>query len=244
MPFIAENDLERALVKAAKEPAAVPEFYRLLLDSKLLVMGTAEGMDAASEEFSLSAGGKLNLVPGVKNGAKYLPVFSSLPRMQEFVTQGTPYLSLRGRDILNITRGKPVILNPASEYGKELSAQEALWLLDGPGAGIAHYSTDEERPAALVDMMTSVFKTHPDVSAAWMVKVGSDENRRPLVGIELDAASGGWPSLMQAIEKAAQAKLGGLVFDVDRVDPANPTAVTEALVKAKPFYVRSAPSLN
>ena len=33
MPFIAENELEQALVKAVKDPAAAPDFYRLLLES-------------------------------------------------------------------------------------------------------------------------------------------------------------------------------------------------------------------
>src|SRR4051812_7977250 len=140
MPFISENELEQALVKAAKNPAAGPEFYRLLLDSNLLVMGTAEGMENASEEFSLSPASKLNLITGLKDGAQYLPVFSSMPRMQEFVKQETKFLSIRGRDLLDITRGAPVILNPASEYGKELSAKEILQLLDGPGAGIPQYT--------------------------------------------------------------------------------------------------------
>ena len=62
MPFISENELEQALVKAAKDPAAGPDFYRLLLESALLVMGTAEGKENAAEVFSLSDGGKLNLI--------------------------------------------------------------------------------------------------------------------------------------------------------------------------------------
>jgi len=33
--FAPENDLESALMRAAKEPAARPEFYRLLLSSDL-----------------------------------------------------------------------------------------------------------------------------------------------------------------------------------------------------------------
>ena len=248
MPFISENELEKALVMAAKDPAAAPNFYRLLLDSNLLVMGTAEGREDASEEFALSAGGKLNLVTGTKDGAPYLPVFSSLPRMQDFVTQESKYLSIRGRDLLDITRGAPVILNPASEYGKELSAQEVLHLLDGPGAGVPQFALDEEYPAALVETLTSVFGSRADVIAAWMVKVGFSESggdRHPLIGIELDADDG-WPSLIKAIEDAAQARVPGLVFGLHRVDRDNPIALTEALFKAQPFYVRpaGASSLN
>jgi len=248
--MISENELERALIKAAKNPAAAPEFYRLLLESNLLVMGTAEGLENASEEFALSAGGKLNLVTGMKDGAQYLPVFSSLPRMQEFVKQESKYLSIRGRDLLDITRGAPVILNPASEFGKELSAREVLRLLDGLGAGIPQYTSDEEVPVALIEALSSVFAIRADVIAAWMIKVGFSEDRsqsHPLVGIELDTATGGdWLSLMKAVEAAAQTHVPGMVFDLHRVDRANPIALTEVLVKASPFYVRpvDASSLN
>jgi hypothetical protein len=248
--MISENELERALMKAAKNPAAAPDFYRLLLESNLLVIGTAEGQENASEAFALSAGGKLNLVTGIKDGAQYLPVFSSMARMQEFVNQESKYLSIRGRDLLDITRGAPVILNPASEFGKELSAREILRLLDGPGAGIPQYSLDEEYPQALVDALSPVFATRADVIAAWMVKVAFSDRggeRHPLVGIELDTATGGdWRSLMKAVEAAAQAQVPGLVFDIHRIDRANPIGLTEALLKANPFYVRpvDASSLN
>ncbi|MBA2587699.1 MAG: enhanced serine sensitivity protein SseB C-terminal domain-containing protein [Alphaproteobacteria bacterium] len=248
--MISENELERALIEAAKNPAAAPDFYRLLLESDLLVIGTAEGLENASEEFALSAGGKLNLVTGVKEGAQYLPVFSSMARMQEFVNQESKYLSIRGRDLLDITRGAPVILNPASEFGKELSAREILRLLDGLGAGIPHYNLEDEVPEALIETLSSVFSKRADVIAAWMIKVGFSEDvsqRHPLVGIELDAATGGdWPSLMKAIEDAAQAGVPGMVFDLHRVDRANPIALTQVLVNASPFFVRApaASSLN
>ncbi|MBW8707688.1 MAG: enhanced serine sensitivity protein SseB C-terminal domain-containing protein, partial [Alphaproteobacteria bacterium] len=173
-----------------------------------------------------------------------------LPRMQEFVKTESKFLSIRGRDLLDITRGAPVILNPASEYGKELSAREVVQLLDGMGAGIPQYSIEEEYPQALVETLASVFAARADVAAAWMVKVRfSDQGgeRHPLVGIEMDSAIGGdWPSLIKAIEDAAQTGVPGMVFDLHRVDRANPIGLTEALLNAPPFYVRApgASSLN
>lgn len=249
MPFISENELEKALVRAVKNPDAAPDFYRLLLESSLLVMGTAQGQEYASEEFSLSPGGKLNLVTAVKNGAPYLPIFSSQPRMQEFVDKQTKYLTIKGRDLLDITRGAVVILNPASEFGKELSAAEVLRLLDGPGGDVPHYNLEEAYPAALVDALTAVFETRPEVIAAWMVKVGigGAGDRHPLVGIDVDPGSDAWPSLISAIEEAAQEKVPGMVFDLHRMDRDNPAVgLTGALLKANPFYARpvAASSLN
>ena len=105
MLFIAENELEKALVAAVKTPSSAPEFYRLLLESDLLVMGAAEGREEAQEQFSLEPGTNLKLVTGLKDGVQYLPIFSSLARMQEFVQQETKYLSINGRALLELTRG-------------------------------------------------------------------------------------------------------------------------------------------
>jgi len=249
MPFIPENELERALVKAVQDRAAAPDFYRLLLDSDLLVLGSAEGQDDATEKFALAPGGKLNLVIGTKNGGQFLPVFSSLVRMQDYVKQGGKYLSVSGRALLDVTRGAPVTLNPASEYGKELSPAEIQQLLDGPGAGRSEARVvvgEAEFPVALLEALTATFAARPDIQAAWMIQVTFADRAQephPLVGIETNSD---WPSLMQAIEAAAEKSAPGLVFDVQRVDRKNPAGMAGALLQAAPFYQRrnTDPTLN
>ena len=139
MPFISENKLEEALVRAVKSPATAPDFYRLLLESDLLVLGTVEGQDG-SEKFTLEPGGQLQLVTGENKGEKFLPIFSSLARMQEYVKEESKYLSINGRALLDLTRGAPVILNPASEYGRELTPGEVEQLLN-PAAPSARRAT-------------------------------------------------------------------------------------------------------
>jgi hypothetical protein len=247
MPFIPENELEQALVKAAQDRMAAPSFYRLLLESNLLVLGSAEGREDASEQFSVAPGGRLNLVTGQKNGGQFLPVFSSLTRMQDYVKEESKYLSVNGRALLDLTRGAPVTLNPASEYGKELSASEIQQLLDGRGenrtiVGEAVY------PAALVEALAGLFASHPDIMAAWMIQVtfaDRAEAPHPLVGIETRSATQDhWPSLMQAIQAAAAEFAPGLVFDVQRVDRGNPVGLTDALLRVAPFYQRPDHTLN
>ncbi|HSS13941.1 MAG TPA: SseB family protein, partial [Rhizomicrobium sp.] len=165
MLFIAENELEKALVAAVKDWTAAPDFYRLLLETDLLVLGTVEGQENASEKVSLTPGGKLNLVPGFKDGSRYLPVFSSLVRMQEFVEQESKYLSINGRALLEITRGAPVTLNPASQYGKELSPAEVQQLLAGVPLQrpIRTIAGEAEYPAQLVQALTRLFSARPDI---------------------------------------------------------------------------------
>ncbi len=63
MPFTCENQLEKALVEAVQNPPSAPDFYRLLLESDLLVMGTVEGQEDAREQITLKPGVQLKLVP-------------------------------------------------------------------------------------------------------------------------------------------------------------------------------------
>lgn len=246
MLFIAENELEKALVEAVKSPALARNFYRLLLESDLLVMGTAEGREAAQEQFSLAPGSNLKLVTGLKDGKPYLPVFSSLARMQEFVLQETKYLSVNGRALLELTRGGPIILNPASQYGKELSPLEVHQLLGAPAptSGRPILVGEAGYPMPLVQALTSVFAARPDIETAWMIQVtfaDSADQPHPLVGIE---AAGDWPSLMQAIQAAVEAHVPDTLFDIQRVDRRNPAGMTSVLVQTEPFYVRGASILN
>jgi SseB protein N-terminal domain/SseB protein C-terminal domain len=245
MSFIPENELERALVQAVQNPVAAPDFYRLLLESDLLVLGTAQGQENARDQFTVTPGGKFNFVIGVKDGAQFLPVFSSLPRMQDYVRQESKYLSIKGRDLLEMTRGAPVTLNPSSEYGKEFSAREVLQLLDGPGAREIRTIVGAF-PIALVEALSAAFTLRPDIEAAWMIQVTFADRAKephPLVGIELDSKTGGdWPSLIQAIEDAAEKSAPGMVFDVQRVDRHNPADLTNALLQVPPFYQRHASS--
>ena len=238
MPFISENDLERALVQAVKNPAITPEFYRLLLASDLLVMGTVEGQEDATEQFTLAPGGRVNLVTGLKDGGTFLPIFSSLLRMQEYARKECKYLSINGRALFELTRGAPIVLNPASEYGKELTPQQVDHLLDPAAAQkrVLPNIGQAEFPTALAQILTGVFAARPDVAAAWVMQVNfSGRGLTQLVGIE---TTGDWPSLMEAIKAAADQGLPEMTFDLQRVDRRNPVGLASTLLQVPPFYQR------
>jgi hypothetical protein len=248
MLFIPENELEQALVKAVKNSAAAPDFYRLLLENTLLVLGTAEGQESATQELTLAPGSRFNLVTGLKDGQPYLPVFSSLVRMQEFVKQESKYLSMKGRDLFELTRGAPVILNPASEYGKELTAEQVAQLLNPMQRAPRPPSpvSEAEYPMPLVEALRRVFAANPDVEAAWMIQVTFADRgeAHPLVGIETDAATD-FRKLALAIQQEAEESVPGMVFDIHRIDRQAPSSPTEALLQVPPFYSRGThPKLN
>ena len=242
MPFISENKLEEALVRAVKSPATAPDFYRLLLESELLVLGSVEGQEEAGGAFSLEPGGQLQLVTGERGGEKFLPIFSSLARMQEYVKEEAKYLSINGRALLDLTRGAPVTLNPASEYGREFTPEQIEQLLNPmPVSGpVALAASDAFYPAPLINALTGVFEKHPEVQTAWMIRIGIGEagsQVQQLVGIE---TSGDMAALVADIERAAGENAAGIAFDVQRVDRSHPTGMAGALLQAQPFYQRGA----
>jgi hypothetical protein len=236
MPFVSENRLEEALVRAVENPATAPDFYRLLLENDLLVLGTVEGQEDATSQFSLEPGGQLKLVTGERNGERFLPVFSSLPRMQTYVKEESRYLSVNARALFDLTRGAPVVLNPGSDYGREFTPQQIEQLLDS-GARIA--MGEAEYPVALANALTAVFERDSGVQTAWMINIAQGGESHPLVGIE---TTGDMAALAAEIERAAQDKVPGMVFDLQRVDRAQPAHMAGELLKVQPFYQRG-PSL-
>ena len=233
MPFISENELERALVKAAKNPAAATGFYRQLLEADLLVMGTAEGQEGATETFTLAPGGRVNLVTGVRDGGTFLPVFSSLLRMQEYAKKECKFLRIKGRALFDLTRGAPVILNPASEYGKELTPQQISRLLDPSLAPVLPIVGQGEYPAELIEALSKIFVSRPEIEAAWVLQLHLSGEPRQLVGVE---TAGDWPSLMQQVQATAETL--DQPFDIQRIDRANPVGMASTLLQVPPFYQR------
>lgn len=246
MTFVPENDLERALLSAASDNSGAAEFYRLLLDCELMVLGTVEGHETAREKIRLAPGAKLNLVPGEIAGRKFLPVFSSLTRMQAYVKKESKYLCVNGRALLETTRGVNVILNPGSDCGKELSPQEIGHLLTpGPLHGEPQMPIAQtEYPTPLVDALIDLFARRAEITAAWIIQVTSANAakvRHPLVGVE---TGGDMVSLMQQIEAVAKKAAPGILFDVQRVDRTNPVGMADALLRVEPFYQRNRPSFD
>ncbi|MBV9549840.1 MAG: enhanced serine sensitivity protein SseB C-terminal domain-containing protein [Alphaproteobacteria bacterium] len=241
--FIPENPLEEALVKAAKYPALAQDFSRLLLDSNLLVMGTVTAQGDTGGVITAGAGSEFNLVTGEKDGARFLPVFTALSRMQAYAQKECKYLAMKGRALLELTRGAPVTINPGSEYGSELSAAEVARLLDPNVPRNVPLSAYPELdlPLPLANALSDLFDKRGDVTMAWMIRITPEGAPMPLVGIQTTADMA---ALMADIEAVAQQKLPGLVFDVQQVDPARPVAMAEALMAAKPFYPRTSRILN
>lgn len=129
MSFEPANTLEEKLVKAITEPSARPDFYNELRNSEIYTI--QGGPSPVQEKTELTAGQSVQLLSVEMDGKRYLPIFSSLTRMQDFIKEPVQYLAINALHFFNLTKGADVLLNPGSPFGKEFSAREIESILDG-----------------------------------------------------------------------------------------------------------------
>jgi len=207
-PFEAVNDLERALVKAATDPAARPDFYRCILASQLYVSKEGES-PRGYESVHLEKGTKLTFRMLTIDGKTYLPVFTSLPRLQVYIQQPSGYYAFETRDLLEITRGGDLFMNPGSAYGKYLLAPEIASILDGSiwkpknSMRVDHETKisigqPARYPKELVEALGRLFQRIPGVQSAYLAHYFNPETTVPphtLIAIEAD---GEWDPISAA----------------------------------------------
>ena len=248
MTFVAENELERALMEAASNMSARPEFYRLLLASNLIVIGKVEGRTPAGQESFVSSGDRVQIASGQHKGNAFIPVFSSLQRLQTYAQRETEYVALNGRALLEMTRGALLILNPGSEYGKELLPEEIHGLMDPAAPSRMTIQKDTQvligqpavYPQALVDALKAAFAARSDVLAAYLVQIAfpsAEQPPHPLIGVEI--AGDYWDAVSAEIDRVAAAVTPGMLLDAMSLDRSSANdSVARALLKTSPFYIR------
>lgn len=209
-----ENDLERSLQRAATDPASRPRFYRDFTASQIFVVNHGDPL-AGEGETTLEADSSLRLEAVEMNGKPYLPIFSSLPRLQATLREPARYIALNALEFLKITRGADLVLNPGSDYGKEFTAAEIESILDGslgqPGETyVAEKPTQvligqpSRHPTELVDALKRLFAGRKDVKRAWLAHFHNperDETAHTLVALEV---TGPWDEIAGEVGIVAQ----------------------------------------
>ncbi len=229
MAFTPENELEKAMLLAASDQSARPAFYRLLIDSELVVLGElGEGMSLDTAENA---------------GMKYHPVFTSMARLKALAVEQRPHFRMQGRLLFESTRGASFVINPGSELGKTLTPEEISSFLDAhrPGRGDFVVTQPKVYPIRLVKALCVLFTSRQLIRAAHLAYVardGIDREAHPLIGLE---AEGDAPRLAQEIIEIAGSVTGQPVDVVylDTSAPLNP--LQEHLLSVPPFYRRMLP---
>jgi len=248
--FEPENDLERSLMKAATNPSHRPQFYRDLLGSVVFVIN-ANPQPLAVQDGVLQQGAQVAIQPWERNGMSWLPIFSSLSRLQQSLQVEATYLQLNARDFFELTSGANVVLNPGLDYGKEFLPEEIAGMLDSSvfraGSG---YRVEQETkvllgqpakyPTELVTALSRLFTKHRGVKAAYLAhffNASRDEAPHTLIGID---SEGDWDSIVGEAGMVAQNVLAsGEIVDFLRVSKSDSGPSQYLLNETKPFYRRS-----
>lgn len=139
--FTPENDLERALVRAAQDPSARAPFLKTLLDSELafaLVEGGGKGKPGDGYE-----------VPEVEaDGQGFVPVFTAESRVRTmFGDEKMMIVRQTFRQIVEQVSDANFVLNPGSDYGREIMAADVRAMLAGDFAAAASGAGEDDEGA-------------------------------------------------------------------------------------------------
>jgi hypothetical protein len=194
-----DNALELALMLAASEPAHRPEFFRLLLESTVFVLGSSGQLDEGS--VTLKAKTQVQIQNWVRpDGSSVIPFFSSLRALRLAIESDERYIALPARAFFEMTRGTELVLNPRSEYGKEFTRTEVEALLaEGvsrpPTQRVVERDTQvllgqpSDYPTAMVASLATLLAKHSNVKAAYLALMhdpSADEKPHLIVGIEAE----------------------------------------------------------
>ncbi len=229
MAFTPENDLESAMLQAAANPSAQTDFYRLLLSSELVVLGTMA--DAITLETVQGPAGEFH------------PVFTSPARVEALKVGPLPQFTIQGRRLFEIAAGAEFVINPGSAPDRILKADEIDWCLKTfPPDGEIVVMQPKEYPATLVKGLSVLFSSRAAIEAAhlaFVARTGIDTEPHPMIGLEAD---GDVPRLAQEIFEAAAAIMPGAAVEVVYLDPRSPLdPLQQYLLSVPPFYRRTLP---
>ena len=246
-----DSVLEIALELAASEPAHRPEFYRLLLESTIFIIGSSACEQLEEGPVTLKANTQIQVTNWVRpDGSSVIPFFTSLRALQQAITGDETYLALPARTFFEITRGAELILNPRSEVGKEFTQTEVEALLaEGMNQVVTTRVIKDdtqvllgqpaEYPKAMVESLTTLLARHSNVKAAYLALMhnpAEDEKPHLIVGIEAD---GDFENVIrEAGTVAADSAPKGEPVDLIRVVRGQSGMAKYFLKEVKPFYER------
>lgn len=204
MAFEPENVLEQCLISAADHPSSRPRFYEELAKSDIFVITKSP---VEIKNGIIEANTTISIRNVILDGKRYIPIFTSVLRLQKFINEPESYIGINSLDFFNLTKGADVMLNPGSDYGKSFLVSEIASILDGSiGQPRERYTVEKETtvqigvpanpPTELLSELSKLFRTLKEVRSAYNVLINNPEDglgSHTLIGIE---ATGDWDRLM------------------------------------------------
>lgn len=130
-----ENALDKALRLFANEPSFQKSFHRILLDSKIYIIGQAvtpiDNHTQQNKNPVLMPGQNISILNWEsRDGFPVIPMFSSLQHLRSCINQTVNYMAFPARILFTMTLGAILILNPRTEYMLELFPSDITGLLE------------------------------------------------------------------------------------------------------------------
>lgn len=179
--------LEEMLRRASDEAAWRPAFYRQLLESQVLVL-----LPDKARARQVARPDRVHFVQWKRiDGTLAIPFFSSTRTFYEAVPQGGQCLVLDTPQLMELTRGAILHLNPLSEFNVELTPSDIEALLSSGSLvvpEILNLASDREvsfrrvvdPPVLMLDALTALYSQLPQVLGAYLALVnglhGGDES--------------------------------------------------------------------
>ena len=242
-----ENRLETVLRKAATEPAYRPEFYKRLLSEKLLVL--TDNTNLSDGVQTLEKDTNVNIV-SLQDGK--IPIFTSTGKIfDKGVIKGdVPFIEMKGEDLFNLAKGATFVLNPYSDYGKELLPNEVESMINGTVLTDNHKKIVVEKetqvqlgqpanyPTNIISSLKILFASKPTVKKAylgWIFNPSSGEPPHYIFALDIE---GDTQSIInEAGFTAKQFLKPDDIIDFIQID--NKGGLSDYFVKqTKPFYER------
>lgn len=241
-----ELTLEQLVQKAMTEPAYRAEFYKKLLTDELVVITTNSNIPEGNQILQEKTSVNIVSFPDGK-----IPVFTSTDRIFDkgIVTEKVEYLQMKGEDLFGFTKGTTFLLNPYSDYGKELLPAEIESLLNGTiltdraktltieKETQIQIGQPEKYPTDIVNSLRILFTERPNVKAAYLGWIFNPDSGDPPHYIFALDAEGDLQSLTQEAGFTAQQFLEAKDF-VDFIKIDSSDLSNYFLTQTQPFYER------
>lgn len=240
-------NLETLLQKAAMEPAYRAEFYKRILSDELIIITQNSGIQKGSQILQEESKVKIVSYPDGK-----IPVFTSTDRIFDkgVVKDEVEYMQMKGENLFDLAKGATFLLNPYSDYGKELLPDEVERILSGKILTDTSKTLTIEKetkvqigqpakyPTDIINSLKILFANKPNLKAAYLGWIFDPESGEPphyIFGLEVD---GDIENLTQEAGFTAKQFLESDEFvDFIKVDKKN--GLSDYFLKSvEPFYKR------
>lgn len=239
-----ENELEVSLIKASKDVSQRNNFYMKLLWNDLYVLTSGRNTDEGRTVLKKDTTVEFVTFP---NGE--IPVFTSTNRIFDkgVIKEEVPFMAMKGQDLFGIVKGATLILNPYSDYGKELIPGEIESMLNGSifdHSNKVEIKEDTEvrlgqpatYPEGLIEALCELFEKKKSVKVAYLGLIEfKSSNNPPNLIIAIDSKEE-ISSITNEAGPLAEKFLGPKEFiDFIIIEPEN--GVSDYFVnETEPFY--------